>query len=68
MRQYQILMFLLIISSIIMVVSSGPKILAAVIKCVPTTDDCRGTNDSDVMIGTNQKDIMIGDGGDDKMQ
>jgi len=66
MRQSQVLICLLVASSIIMLVPSSNKVLADVIKCQVDVQ-CEGTDNDDVMKGTNQRDDMLGNGGDDKM-
>jgi Ca2+-binding RTX toxin-like protein len=47
-------------------VSANPRVLAAVITCVPATP-CNGTDDNDTMNGSNQIDQMNGLGGKDRM-
>ena len=44
---------LLVVLSVLIMVSANPKILAAVITCVPFTP-CDGTNDNDTMNGSNR--------------
>lgn len=65
MRQSQFLMCLLVISSIIMMVPSSPKVLAAVISCVGSFPFCEGTNDDDVMKGDNEGNTILGLDGND---
>jgi len=64
--QFKILSSLFVAASILMMVSSSPKVLAAVISCVPSVP-CDGTNDNDIMDGSNQGDNMRGFDGDDTM-
>lgn len=65
MRQTQFLICLLVLSSIIMIIPSGPKVLAANITCLPSVQ-CVGTNSDDIIKGTNVGDEIRGlDGNDD---
>jgi Ca2+-binding RTX toxin-like protein len=62
----QILLLSLAIGAVFMMASTNPKILAAVITCVPNVP-CNGTDGNDRMIGTAGIDKMDGLGGKDKM-
>jgi hypothetical protein len=62
----QIVLLSLGIAAVLMMVSPNPKILAAVITCVPATP-CEGTDGNDTMNGSDQNDQMSGLGGKDRM-
>jgi Ca2+-binding RTX toxin-like protein len=53
--------------SILMMVSSNHKVLAAHIVCLPSVP-CNGTNGNDLLLGTEGDDRMRGLGGDDEME
>ena len=57
---------LLVVLSVLIMVSANPKILAAIITCVPTVP-CDGTDGNDTMNGTDRDDVMRGMAGKDKM-
>ena len=73
MWRFNLLLSLLVALSILSMVSANPRILAAVITCVPNTV-CDGTNDNDRMNGSpgmdknglSGKDKMFGNGGVDE--
>ena len=66
MKRFNLLLFLLVAMSVLMMMSANPRILAAVITCAPSVP-CVGTNNNDSINGTNQNDDMKGLGGKDKM-
>ena len=66
MSRFSLLICLLVALSILSMVSANPRVLAAVITCVPATP-CNGTDDNDTINGSNQIDQMNGLGGKDRM-
>jgi Ca2+-binding RTX toxin-like protein len=66
MARYNVLLYLLVALSILMTISANPRILAAVISCVPSVT-CVGTSSDDTMNGSDQHDNMQGRDGNDEM-